>query len=71
MFTLNHDVDVGSALATGADIKNISGNTEEIPIAKARTLHAINFFSLFMIHLHPIHYSNAVYNSPRRTTPFL
>jgi hypothetical protein len=36
------------------DIKNTSGKTDETPIIRARMLHAINFFSEFIL-LSPFH----------------
>ena len=71
---LNHGSDEASSYEgvafAVADIKKARGTTEEIPITKARKLHAINFFSNFMIHLHASQYSNEAYNSPRRTKLF-
>jgi hypothetical protein len=53
-----------------AVIMNAKGKTEETPMVNARILHAINFFSISMIHLHPTKYINEPYNSPRRTQLF-
>jgi hypothetical protein len=50
---LNHDESNVSAF-TVADIKNTRGITDEMPIVRARMLHAINFFSGFIL-LSPFH----------------
>jgi hypothetical protein len=66
---LNHGSGVVLACAV-ADIKNISGKTEETPMIMDTTLNINNFFSGFMFYHHPNRWVNAIYNSPRRTETF-